>query len=365
MRKLSRAASVCDRSFHRGWATGLLALLQTTSIGASDGSLLVVNKSEDSLSMIAIEDGREIARIETGRGPHEVEVDASGAVAVVSNYGTEGAPGATLTRVDLRTLDASSIDLGRHTRPHGLAWLPDGRHLLATTEGTHSAILVDVDARSVVAAIPTQGERPHMVVVDPTGRWAWTANVGSGSVSKIDLVTRTVVATAAAGEGAEGIALASDGRLWTAANGDGTVRVFDADTLDQLASIDVGGMAIRVELAENHGVALVTSAVGGRITAIDMKSFEVRREVSTRWHWKMSSGRFLGGVFGGLPVPVGAQLSATGDSFYVANSFGGVVVEFSLPGLDALRDLEAGREPDRMALTSLPPSPTIQDSTEE
>ena len=191
-----------------------------------------------------------------------------------------------------------------------------------------------------------------MVVADPTGQWAWTANVDSGSVSKIDLASRTVVATVAAGDGAEGVALASDGRLWTAANGDGTVRVFDADTLDPLASIDVGGMAIRVELAEDHGIALVTSAVGGRITAIDMKSFEVRRQVSTRWHWKMSRGRFLGGVFGGLPVPVGAQLSAAGNSFYVANSFGGVVVEFSLPGFEALRDIEAGHEPDGMAVTS-------------
>jgi DNA-binding beta-propeller fold protein YncE len=333
----------------------LLAVLQFMAADAFAGTLLVVNKYEDSLSMLAIDSGREIARVPTGRGPHEVEVNASGTVAVVSNYGTEDAPGATLTRVDLLTLDTSTIDLGRHTRPHGLAWLPDGRHLLVTTEGTQSAVLVDVEARSILAAIPTQGQKPHMVVVDSTGRWAFTANVDSGSVSKIDLVSRTVVATKEAGEGAEGIALASDGRLWTAANGDGTVRVFDSRTLDRLATIDVGGMAIRVELAEAHGIALVTSAVGGRITAIDMKSFEVSREVSTRWHWNISGGRFFGGGFGGLPVPVGAQLSAAGDSFYVANSFGGVVVEFSLPGLEALRDLEAGVEPDGMAITSFSP----------
>jgi YVTN family beta-propeller protein len=345
------ARATRDLSFHRVLAIALFALLQASAANADH--LLVVNKSDNSLSVIAIGDGREIARITTGPEPHEVEVNASNTLAVVSNYGAPDDPIATLTAVDLETLEVSAIDLGTNTRPHGLAWLPDGRHLLVTTEGSQSVVLVDVEARKILAAIPVQGERPHMLVVDPTGRWAFVANMDSGSVSKLDLITRTVVATALTGEGTEGIALASDGRLWTAAGGDGSVGVFDAATLDRIASIDVGGMAIRVELVEDHGIALVTSAVGGRITAIDMKSLEVRNGVSTRWHWQNSSGRFFGGFFGVLPVPVGTQLIAAGDSFYVAKSFGGVVVEFSLPGFEVLRVVAAGHEPDGMAITSL------------
>ena len=44
---------------------------------------------------------------------------------------------------------------------------------------------------------------------------------------------------------------------------------------------------------------------------------------------------------------------AAGDSFYVANSFGGVVVEFSLPDFEVLRHVAAGHEPDGMAIASL------------
>ena len=90
----------------------------------------VSNRKSNNLSVISVADGREVARIDTGREPHEVEVNASGMIAVVSNYGPVDALQATLTRIDLRTLEVSPIDLGRHTRPHGLAWLPDGRHLL-------------------------------------------------------------------------------------------------------------------------------------------------------------------------------------------------------------------------------------------
>ena len=240
-----------------------LAVVCLAPTGVSAGSLLVVNKSDDSLSVISVATGDELARIDTGHAPHEVEVDPTGAVAVVSHYDSESEPGSSLTLVDLRTLEVSTLDLGRHTRPHGLAWLPDTRHFVVTTEGTHSMLLVDSERKTVVAAIPTLGERPHMVVVDSAGRFAYTTNVDSGTVSKIDLGAREVVATAAAGDGVEGLALTSDGRLWTAANADGTVRVLDASTLDTLATIDVGGMAIRVELAETHQLALVTSAVGG------------------------------------------------------------------------------------------------------
>lgn len=335
-----------------GLVLALLVLPQLAMADAFAGNLLVANRSDDSLSIISLADGREIARVATGRAPHEVEIDPTGRIAVVSNYGTNARPGSTLTRVDLQTLDVSTLDLGHDARPHGLAWLPDGRHLVVTTEGDQSVVLVDLEAMNVVASIPTQGEQPHMVVVDPTGHWAWTANVGSGTISKVDLIARVVVATAPAGDGAEGIALASGGRLWTAANADGTVRVLDAETLETLAVIDVGGMTIRVELAEAHQLALITSAVSGRITAIDMESMEIHRQISTRWHWKTRGGRFLGGLLGLLPVPVGAQLNAAGDRFFVANSFGGVVVEISLPGLEMLRDIEAGREPDGMAVSS-------------
>jgi DNA-binding beta-propeller fold protein YncE len=328
----------------------VLAILLWIAGDALAQHLLVANRSDDNLSVISIADGREIARVDTGHSPHEVEIDASGTVAIVSNYGTNDEPGSTLTRIDLETLAVSTLDVGPDTRPHGLAWLPDGRHALVTTEGTQAIALVDLETMSVTTSIPTPGKQPHMVVVDSAGRWAWVTHVVSGDVSKIDLVALEVVASVPAGEGAEGIAVDSEGRLWTAANGDGTVRVFDADSLEQLAAIDVGGMAIRVELAEEHGIALVTSAVAGRITAIDMNTVEIRRDVSTRWHTRLSSGRFLGGFFGALPVPVGAQLGPTGNSFYVANSFGGVVVEFSLPCFEVLREFEAGREPDGMAV---------------
>lgn len=317
---------------------------------AEAGSLLVANKSENTLSVIDVEAYEEVARLSTGDGPHEVEVDPTGKLAAVSNYHEEDT--GSLTVVDLRDLSQQTITLAPHSEVHGMAWLPSGGELVATSESGDALLRIDVDAGEVADAIPVEGESPHMVVVDPTGQVAWTANVGSGSVSRVDLAAGKTVATKETGEGAEGIALSPDGaKLWVTNRGEGSVSVLDATTLSQITKIEVSGMPIRVEMAREGAIALVTSAVGAKITVIDAETFEIRDMVSTRGETNWSTGRFASGFFGLLPVPVGAQVSEAGDSFYVANSFGGVVLEYGLDDLELRRRIVAGEEPDGMAVS--------------
>ena len=98
------------------------------------------------------------------------------------------------------------------------------------------------------------------------------------------------------------------------------------------------------------GSALVVSATGGRVTQVDAASLEIRGECSMRGQSEFSTGRFMGGAFGFLPLPVGLQFNSVGDVFYVANSYGGVVAEVGLEDLEIRRSWRAGGpEPDGMA----------------
>ena len=336
------------------WATACVwAFLAVLVFGAfaSAGTLLVANKSEDTVSVFATPAHEEIIRLPTGAGPHEVEVDPTGTFAAVSNYHEEKS--GTLSIVHLGDLSVRTIGLGEHSGVHGLGWLPGSKRIAATSESANALLLVDVPTGVVLGAIPVEGESPHMLVLSEDGRFAWTANVGSGSVSKVDLQERRTVATAATGDGAEGIALAPDGaRLWVSNRDEDAVVVLDPEDLREIGRVEVDGMPIRVELARDGALALVTSAVGAKITVIDAQSLEIVGEVSTRGETNWSTGRFLAGLFGLLPVPVGAQISEAGDSFYVANSFGGVVVEYGLDDLEVRRRIVAGEEPDGMAVTT-------------
>ncbi|MBT8395822.1 MAG: hypothetical protein KJN92_02595, partial [Gemmatimonadetes bacterium] len=91
-------------------------------VGSDGPYLLVVNKSSKTLSVVDPETGTEVKVIETGFAPHEVAVSHDGRFAYVTDYGTGGQPGNTVTVVDLEAMAVSgTISLAPHTRPHGVA----------------------------------------------------------------------------------------------------------------------------------------------------------------------------------------------------------------------------------------------------
>jgi DNA-binding beta-propeller fold protein YncE len=135
------------------------------------------------------------ASFETGIGPHEVEISPDGRLAVVSNYGERERPGNSLTVVDWpgRREVARVVDLGEDTRPHGMAFLPDGR-LVVTTEGSDRLLVVDV-AGEVLQRIEVGEGVAHMVAASPDGRFAWVTNISAGTLEKVDLEAGEVTGT--------------------------------------------------------------------------------------------------------------------------------------------------------------------------
>ena len=75
---------------------------------AAAETLLVGNKGEDTLSVIALGSGAELARLPTGKMPHEIAISPDGKQAAVVAYG-----GTTIDvfdvakRTKLRTIDIS------------------------------------------------------------------------------------------------------------------------------------------------------------------------------------------------------------------------------------------------------------------
>src|SRR3546814_15415301 len=108
---------------------------------AAAETLLVGNKGEDTLSVIALDSGAQLARLPTGKMPHEIAISPDGKQAAVVAYG-----GTTLDVFDVaKRMKLRTIDLSPNTRPHGLLWLSDGR-LVATPEG-HDSQIVEAPCR--------------------------------------------------------------------------------------------------------------------------------------------------------------------------------------------------------------------------
>jgi DNA-binding beta-propeller fold protein YncE len=126
-----------------------------------------------------------------------------------------------------------TIDLCKHVRPRGIAWLRRNP-VLVTTESTQTLLTVDIEAGKVTAAIETDQFGSHMVALAPVHDRAFVANIDMGSVSVIDLKQPRCIANIATGDGTEGIAVSPDLREAWVGNRD--ARTCSSPTLSQAQS---------------------------------------------------------------------------------------------------------------------------------
>lgn len=298
---------------------------------ASADTLLVGNKGEDTVSFIDLDTGKERARVATAKMPHEIAVSPDGKQAAVVAYGG--------TTIDIFDISAAKllkrIDLAPNARPHGLAWLKDGR-LLATTEGSKTLTIVD-PATGKVEAVATDQLSSHMVAPNADGSRAYVANIASGTVSVIDANSRKKLADIAVGGKPEGIALSPDGKeLWVGDLSAPVVRVIDTATLKVVAEVAIDPVAIRVAISPD-GRTVVTSNIGaGTISEIDRATRKVRRTIAV-------SGTMEAGQ-------VTILFSADGSKLYAAETGRDQIAEIDMASGTVLRRLPAGKNGDGLGI---------------
>jgi YVTN family beta-propeller protein len=336
------------------WSLLLVAAGGAAS-AAPSGTLLVLNKSDDTMSLIDLASSEVRATLPTGDGPHEVAVAKDGKTAVISNYGDGANPGKTLTVIDVPAKKVlRTIDLGSYRRPHGIVWL-QGDEVAVTVEGSKALLVVSVNEGTVKHAIATDQAGTHMVAVSPKHRRAFTANIGSGSMTVIDLASHQRISDVTTGKGAEGIAVAPDGsEVWVTNRDANTVSVVDPATLKITATLEPGKMPIRVKFTPDGTRALVSNAVSGDVAIFDtvtkkkISSIPMQKEGE-----KLDDTPRMASQFGSGPVPVGILMPDSLQLAFVANTNFDTVTVIDLERSSIVDRLKAGREPDGLAYTSL------------
>ena len=312
----------------------LAASLATAAPAFGQGTLLIGNKGEDSLSFVDLATGRERRRVPTGRMAHEIAVSPRGDLAAVVAYG-----GRTIELFDLHTARrVGAIDLGDNARPHGLLWLRDGR-IVATMEGRAALAIVSAPTGGSprVVSVPTGAKGSHMVAVSPDGARAYVANMGSGSVGVFDLAAGRKLTDIAVGGQPEGIAVTSDGkRLWVANRTGDTVQVIDAATGRVLAKRPTGKTPIRVAISPDGRHATTSNFGAGTISVFDAATARPLRTITV-----------------GEPGfdQVTALFSPDGTRLYVAETGIDRIAELDFASGRVLGRLPAGRNGDGLGIS--------------
>jgi YVTN family beta-propeller protein len=317
------------------------------------GTLVVLNKSEATASLIDLDSRKVVATLPTGEAPHEVAVSPDGRYALATNYGTRTAPGSTLTLIDVPGARVvRTIDLGAYRRPHGVAWLRDGKRALVTAEEQKALLTVDVDTGKVAATVVTDQNVSHMVALVPDGSRAFVANIGSGTVTAVDLGSGKVLAHIATGKGAEGIDVTPDGRqVWVTNRAEDTVSVIDAAALETIATLESKSFPIRARVTPDQKHVLVSNARSGDVAVFDAGARKLARRVPLKLAALKTEGRLLD--FGDSSVPIGIVVDPAGKRAFVAHANADAISVIDLETWEPKGTLGAGKEPDGMACSPL------------
>jgi YVTN family beta-propeller protein len=318
---------------------------------AAGDLLAVVNKSDNSVSILDASTGKTRTTVAVEKGPHEAEVLADGKTLAVSSYGRAKEPGRIVTLIDLATgRILSRIDIGEGSRPHGLKALPDGR-LLVTAEGKREIVVVDPRTGKIASRISTGREVSHMIASSPDGRRAYVVSLGNALVTVIDLVERNVVQDVATGKGAEGIDVTPDSReLWVTNREANTISVIDVKTLKVVFTIRAAEFPIRVKFTPDGKRALVSFAGSGDVGVFDVATrTETKRIPIGRDAVQGTENRVFAKRFGTSPTPIDLLISPDGKRAWVSAAHADVVAVIDLEKLKVEDAWTVGHEPDGLA----------------
>jgi YVTN family beta-propeller protein len=323
----------------------------------NQGVIIVANKSSNDVYFIGREDGEVLKILPTGIEPHEVEVSDDGRIAVVCNYGNRENPGNSLSVYDIENLElVREIDLGEHTRPHGMHWMPGTSNMLVTTEGSRYLLMVDIEAGEIIHEMYTGEDISHMVTATPDGKSAFVSSIRTGNVTKFDLESQELVKRAYSGEGAEGIAVSPDGsEVWVTNRGENTVSVFDAQTLEKLEKLEAGDFPIRARFTPDGRYLLVSNARSGDVSVFDAPSKELVSSITLTLPESddKDDARYFSD-FEGSSVPIGL-IAADNNTAYVASTRSDLIVVIDLETFEIADHIPAGEEPDGINFSPLNP----------
>src|SRR4051812_27629888 len=133
---------------------------------ATNSALLILNKAENTLSIVDAVTLRVLGKVPTGEGPHEVVASSDGRIAYVANYGTQQKVGNSISIIDiLARKEIKRLELGPLLRPHGIV-VANGK-VYFTAEVNRVVARYDPATDRVDWIIGTGQSITHMLVITP------------------------------------------------------------------------------------------------------------------------------------------------------------------------------------------------------
>ncbi len=240
---------------------------------ASDGATLYAgDRAAGKLVVVDLKNRQIRKRVEIAHGVHGIDISPDGTTVWVAGSSPD-----MFWLGEISVFDTTTQEIIAHVAPgvgsaEHIGFAPDGSEVWVASVSNNLVWTVDPlrnELSSVIAVPQRSGESDapeaeagligiNEVAVAPDGQRAYAVGPASARVFAIDAVARTVLESVRGEPRAHGVAVSPNGREVWVANRSGSVSVFDADTLESLATISTGEYANHVAIHPDGRRAFVT-----------------------------------------------------------------------------------------------------------
>jgi YVTN family beta-propeller protein len=290
--------------------------------------LIVLNKDEDSVSFIDVENRKTVKKINVGRNPHEIGVSPDGKRSYVSNAG-----GNSVSVIDnAALLEKERLEHPDFQFPHDIKITPDEKKLYLAVTYAHKIFVYKRPSHRLLKIISTGQRLSHMLAPTPDWKYIYIPNIGSHTLSLLNTRTDEIEKHIAVGKGPEGVAVHPSGSfLYVANQEENDLFVLSTSHHGVLAKCALGTCPVRMVFSPDGRYAFVPNRESHDLSVVETTT---HREIK-----RIPVGRWPGGVVFG---PQGRRA-------YVANNKTNDVSIIDVRTLREVGRIEAGTHPDGIA----------------
>jgi len=313
----------------------------------TSGTLYVVNKASQSITIFDLFEGRQIKELALPEEPHEATTLTNPGRVVVTNYGSAAAKGKSITVINAATNTIeNTIALDESQMPHGIIALPESNEVAVVTDIGNDLSIVNIDTGKLESQIPTQQDFSHLLVKHPGKPLIYVSNINSGSVSVIDIQLNKVLAIILCSNKAEGIAITPDGtELWVTNIQENFISVINTENYEVTNQIETGKEPLRLKFSNDGTHCLVSNSSDGTVSVFNTKTKELIKNIIIP-----GKKNFLDKLLYRTPRPVGILMHPNGLYAFVSNITAGRVEVIDLRNFNIVSSIKVGEMPDGLTL---------------